>query len=327
MKISLKAVFLILALFSLPNVALLADYDPLSVPKATPEHQDFTVKDEKRTREIPIRVYLPQDKAPAAVVVFSPGLGGTREGYAYLGNHWALRGYAVVALQHPGSDDRVWKDKPADERMAAMEQAASLQNFLLRARDVPVVLDQLERWNKDPSHALSGRLDLQRLGMSGHSFGAVTTQAVSGERFVLRGRGFTDPRIKAAVVMSPSGPRRGGPQKAFGDVEIPWMLLTGTKDVAPIGNISLESRLSVFPALPPGGKYELVLDNAEHSAFGDRELPGEKLKHNPHHHRAILAVTTAFWDAYLRHDDEAKKWLDGDAVRSVLESGDKWQMK
>jgi len=36
--------------------------------------------------------------------------------------------------------------------------------------------------------------------------------------------------------------------------------MTGTKDVAPVGAADLESRLAVFPALPPGGKYELVLD-------------------------------------------------------------------
>jgi predicted dienelactone hydrolase len=327
MKTSSKTVLFVIALVSLSTAVGAADYDPLFVPKATPEHRDFTVKDEKRSREIPIRIYLPQEKTPAAVVLFSPGLGGTREGYAYLGNHWALRGYAVVVLQHPGSDDSVWKDKPAGERMAAMENAASLENFMLRARDVPVVIDQLEAWSKAESHDLSGRLDLKRLGMSGHSFGAVTTQAVSGQTVAMRGRALTDARIKAAVVMSPSGPRRGDPKKAFRDVEIPWLLMTGTKDVAPIGNISLESRFEVFPALPPGRKYELVLENAEHSAFGDRELPGEKLKHNSNHHRAILALSTAFWDAYLRNDADAKKWLDGESVRTVLESGDKWQKK
>ena len=48
---------------------------------------------------------------------------------------------------------------------------------------------------------------------------------------------------------------------------------------------------------------------------------------NPNHHRAILAVTTAFWDAYLREDAEAKKWLDGEGVRGVLEKDDRWQKK
>jgi predicted dienelactone hydrolase len=303
-----------------------AGYDPLAVEKAPPERADLVISDTTRSRDIPIRVYLPKDRKPAAVVLFSHGLGGNRAGSEYLGHHWALRGYVAVFLQHPGSDDGVWKDAPPAQRMVAMKQAADLENFQLRVRDVPAVLDQLERWNNTGSHIVAGRLDMKRIGMSGHSFGAVTTQAVSGQSFPI-GRGFTDPRIKAAVVMSPSGPRRGDPKQSFGRVAIPWMLLTGTLDTAIIGDADLPSRLSVFPALPPGGKYELVLDKAEHSAFTDRALPGDREKRNPNHHRAILAVTTAFWDAYLRDDAEARKWLDGDAARSVLEKDDKWQRK
>jgi predicted dienelactone hydrolase len=98
---------------------------------------------------------------------------------------------------------------------------AVVENFLLHVRDVHAVLDQLELWNKDEAHPLAGRLDLGRIGMSSHSFGAVTTQAVSGQVFPI-GKGFTDPRIKAAVLMSPSAPRAGGdPKKAFGEVKIP----------------------------------------------------------------------------------------------------------
>ncbi len=143
--------------------------------------------------------------------------------------------------------------------------------------------------------------------MSGHSFGAITTQAVSGEKFRLAGHKFNDPRIDAAIAMSPSQPRRGGTAKeAFGSVKIPWLLMTGTEDVVSIGNLDLASRLAVYPALPPGGKYELVLDGAEHSAFNETGLPGDRRARNPNHHRAILALSTAFWDSYLKGDPEAK---------------------
>ena len=79
----------------------------------------------------------------------------------------------------------------------AMRAAADLENFLLRADDVRAVLDQLDQWNKTSNNPLSGRLDMNRIGMSGHSFGAVTTQALSGQRFV-RGAELSDARIKAA---------------------------------------------------------------------------------------------------------------------------------
>jgi predicted dienelactone hydrolase len=303
-------------------------YDPLSVPDQRGVRTlDLTVKDEGRNREIPIHVYLPTRTTPQPVVLFSHGLGGSREGYAYLGKHWAARGYVAVFLQHPGSDTSVWKDKPKLQRMAAMRQAAGLQNFLLRVKDVPAVLDQLDRWNRSRGHALAGRLDLGRVGMAGHSFGAVTTQAVSGQSAAGGRISFTDPRIKAAIAMSPSLPRQGDPKQAFGGVKIPWLLMTGTKDVAPIGDADVKSRLAVFPALPSGGKYELVLDRAEHSAFSDRALPGDAEKRNPNHHRVILALSTAFWDACLRDDAAARAWLSGDGPRSVLQKDDRWQKK
>jgi predicted dienelactone hydrolase len=293
----------------------------------TPTALDLTVTDSERKREIPIRVLLPVARTPQPVVLFSHGLGGSREGSQFLGQQWAVRGYVAVYLQHPGSDTSVWRTESIGKRMEAMRAAASGQNLLLRVKDVPAVLDQLQKWHADSQHPLAGRLDLSRIGMSGHSFGAVTTQAVSGQSLGGRWITFTDPRIKAAIAFSPSGSRGRDPKRAFGDVKIPWMLMTGTKDVSPIGDIDVPSRLSVYPALPPGGKYELVLDGAEHSAFTDRALPGDRATRNPNHHRVILALSTAFWDAHLRGDTAALEWLDGEGPRTLLERADRWQHK
>jgi hypothetical protein len=181
---------------------------------------------------------------------------------------------------------------------------------------------------------------LDKVGMSGHSFGAVTTQAVSGQGFGGRGAGskalLTDSRIDAAIIMSPSSPKRGTPQQAFGTASLPWLLMTGTKDVADLlGGRSendqspesvLNSRLAVFPALPSGDKYELILYEAGHEAFTDREIFGKEAR-NPNHHRAILGISTAFWDWYLRGDASAKEWLCGDGAKSILEEEDSWRMK
>jgi hypothetical protein len=60
-----------------------------------------------------------------------------------------------------------------------------------------------------------------------------------------------------------------------------------------------KARLIVFHDLPTNSKYHLVLDKAEGSASTERALPGETGRRNPNDHRAVLAVTTAFWDAYL----------------------------
>jgi len=304
-------------------------YDPLAVSSSRKARTvELTVRDTRRNREIPLRIYLPDGKSPAAVILFSHGLGGSRDGSPYLGEHWSARGYVAVFMQHAGSDDAIWKEIPPAQRMAVLKGAANLQNTLLRFRDVAAVIDQLERWNQADDSPLSGRLDMKRIGMSGHSFGAVTTQGVSGQRTARGGAAFTDARIKAALAMSPNAPRNGGdPKQLFGGVTIPWLLMTGTNDVAFVGDADVASRQAVYPALPAGGKYELVLDGAEHSAFSDRPLPGDKEARNPNHHRVILALSTAFWDAWLRDDAQARAWLDGKGPSTVLEPRDRWQRK
>jgi hypothetical protein len=103
------------------------------------------------------------------------------------------------------------------------------------------------------------------------------------------------------------------------------MVMTGTKDVAPIGDMDAASRLKVYPALQGAPKYEVVLLNAEHSVFTDRALPGDREPRNPNHHRVILALSTAFWDAYLRGDADALAWLNSNSPRSVMEADDQWQ--
>ncbi len=279
MKKSRVKLFRIVCLFlTLASATVFAtDYDPLDVSPAFQARQlDLVVHDAKRNRDLPILIYLPTNSAPAPVVLFSHGLGGSRQGSKFLGEHWAARGYAAVFVQHPGSDDSVWKDTVKTARFKAMQSAASLENFTLRTEDIPAVLDALTRWNADKTNALAGRLDLLKVGMSGHSFGAVTTEAVSGETFPGVGTKLTDARIKAAIAFSPSTPAGGSAEKAFAAVKIPWLLMTGTKDLSPIGHTDMKSRLGVYPALHGAPKYELVLDKAEHSAFTDRALPGDK---------------------------------------------------
>ena len=85
--------------------------------------------------------------------------------------------------------------------------------------------------------------------------------------------------------------------------------------------------MEVSRALTPDNKHALVLDRAEHSAFPDRVRSGDSERRNPNLHRAILALCTALWGAFLRDDSTAKAWLNGDSSRSVLEANDRWQSK
>jgi predicted dienelactone hydrolase len=302
-----------------------AEYDPLEVGKAEVKSEIFDVWDEKRGRTIPIRVYLPDSEEPAPVILFSHGLGGSRDNNPYLGNHWAKRGYAVVFIQHPGSDESVWKDERAGKRMAAMKLAASPKNFMARNNDVPAVIDALEAWNGEKGHALEDVFDISSIGMSGHSFGAVTTQAMAGQAFAGGRISYTEERIDAALMMSPSSPKRGDPAEAFGNIRIPCLLMTGTLDDSPIGDTTPASRLLVFPALTNAPAWQVVFDEATHMSFGERDLAGKSIK-GSRYHEAILALSTAFWDAELRGDNAARAWLNGEGAEKALVSKDEWEI-
>jgi len=305
-----------------------ASYDPLFVSgQASPQPVDFVITDGSRQRHIPVRAYLPPTNSSRPLVMFSHALGGSRASSSYLGKHWASRGYVVVYVQHPGSDETVWKKAPVGQRWDALKAAASVRNFMLRVQDIAFVLDRLVD-RDEPLHQIPrSRFDLEHVGISGHSFGAITAQWLSGQTTSVGDARFTDPRLSAALMMSPSRPRQGTPAQAFGKVSVPWMLMTGTQDSSRVGHTTPKSRLEVFPALPLGDKYQLVLFGAEHDAFTDWVPKTGSEPRSPNHHRAILALSTAFWDAHLRGNRAARQWLRGEGPRAVLETRDTWQLK
>ncbi|HRQ89574.1 MAG TPA: acetylhydrolase [Bacteroidia bacterium] len=283
--------------------------------------------DASRDRTVPVKVYLPRGDGAHPVVIFSHGLGGSRENSAYLGEHWAQNGYAAVFVQHPGSDESVWKSAETGERMAELKKAASLESALDRFADIPFVIDRLEEWNVSDGHALHRRLDLGHIGLCGHSFGAVTTQALMGQRFP-GSREFHDSRIDAFFLMSPSIPARFPPDRAFGGIKAPVLCMTGTEDGSPIQpDLIPESRREVYRSLPPGDKYQLVFDGGTHSAFSDTPFRDEGRL--AHHHPAIQRISTRFWDAYLKDDAGAKAWLKSERVGTdaKLADGDTWEWK
>jgi predicted dienelactone hydrolase len=161
--------------------------------------------------------------------------------------------------------------------------------------------------------------------MSGHSFGAHTTQAIAGQRFPIAGIA-ADPRVKAAIAFSPSPPMRASDDSAFGAIAIPFFSITGTEDIAPIvPNITPKDRERPFRAMPPGGKYLLVLEGANHMMFNAQDgLRGPASTATPHIRDTVIMATTLFWRWALRGDTEARRQLD--ALGASL-SGDRFEMR
>lgn len=289
---------------------------PYAVETATDDWSDKT-----RHRQVPVRLYVPQKgKSPFPVIVFSHGLGGSRDGYEYLGRHWASHGYVSLHLQHAGSDTAVWKDNPRP--MEAMRQAIKdPRNSVNRVADVRFAIDRLTEMDREKG-PLHGRLDTARIGMAGHSFGAWTTLAVAGEVFIgPTGREIAmgDPRVKAAVAMSAPVPRnREQLDRAFAGIHIPCLHMTGTLDDSPIGDTKAAERRLPFDHIRGADQYLITFIGGDHMVFSGRgRLPGRNDK-DSRFQGLICIASTAFWDAYLKGDRSALAFLNGDGLKRAL---------
>jgi dienelactone hydrolase len=311
----------------LPLQIAIADYNPLKVDAGDIQTLQISANDTSRAREIPLLIYLPESGKPRPLILFSHGLGGSLLTAVYLGEQWAARGYNVVFMQHPGSDEDILKDVPQSQLLSTLTAAASRANANARIQDVSSVIDQLDVWNTDPSNELFGRFNMALIAMSGHSFGARTTQGVSGEDVQFAFRDTRERRISVAMPLSGSSPSIENAMEIYKGVDIPWLLMTGTNDVAQVGGTTVEGRLAVFPALPAGAKYELVLFGGEHHAFTDRPILSSQSPRSPFHHEIIMALSTAFFDAWLSGFPDALTWLEGEGATNLLQPGDRWQFK
>jgi dienelactone hydrolase len=274
-------------------------------------------RDARRDRVVPYLIRYPDGATgPAPVVVFSHGLGGSRRGAAYYGDHLASHGYVVVMVQHPGSDMSIWKGvRPdlgnVDQAMLA-RAVADPRVTLNRFFDIPFALDQLTAMNAADG-PLKGRMDLTRIGMSGHSFGAVTTQAMAGQVFP-GGRSLPEPRFTAFLAMSPSAARGGDNAAAFSPITRPFLSLTGTEDSFTVRSDEpaaevVASRQQPF-AHVSGPDMLVLLTGGDHMVFsGRQEVGGAPRPNDARHRQIILAASLAWWDAWLKDDPKALAYL------------------
>ena len=236
---------------------------------------DLDWLDDARERPVPVRLYQPiasSSAAPAPLIIFSHGIGGSRLGYSYLGSYWASHGLASLHVQHIGSDRSIWFGNPFN-LVSRLQEAAQEQEALARVFDLRFALTQILR---DP---LGQAINPNQIIAAGHSYGANTTLLASGAR-VNRDNipiELSDSRIKAAIVIS--APRFYG-QKSVDSilqpVRLPTLHITATEDNIQIpGYFSgYPDRLAIFEAIGSERKALAVFEGGSHSMFTDRTRSG-----------------------------------------------------
>ena len=129
--------------------------------------------------------------------------------------------------------------------------------------------------------------------MSGHSMGGGTTLLIAGATAAAPGaqpKGFRNDHVRAAVAMSPPGPGRAAfLDHSWDQIGIPVMTMSGTRDRG-VGGEPPEWRTQPYKHMPPGDKYQVTVNGANHLAFA----MGKRF------HDCILQESTAFWDGYLK---------------------------
>jgi len=326
-----------------------ADLDPENDPHKVLIERDKLIDTARDDRPIKIKVYYPdltkpnqrglseftslrQDKMQSCpVIIWSHGLGGGADGAGFLSRFLASHGFIMVHVQHHGTDTTIWEGKEGHPWDVIRKTEITRDMTLNRFNDIPFVLDNLQQWFDE--HPRVGELaDMSRLAMSGHSFGALTTQVMAGMKFPNADNVLTsykDDRFQCGILYSPGSVEHLGnpnPQEVYPSIDIPLFHMTGTDDGSPLSGAGYEMRLVVHEHSPDHkDKRLLVLEGGDHMVFnGSRG----KLHDNPNReeHEAIIKMTAlAYLESTLKKDDDARGWLTGEGCQNWL--GDNGEFK
>jgi predicted dienelactone hydrolase len=217
--------------------------------------QTWNLIDRQRNRQFRVDVYQPQRwrQGKTPVVIISHGIASRPEDFSSWAEHLTSYGYVVALPQHPGSDYT-----QAQELIAGYEREVfKLNEFIDRPQDISYVIDELERRN---NAEFGGSLNLQAVGVAGHSLGGYTALAVAGaeidfanlkrecDRPVWRGNIslllqcqalrlprqtylFRDRRVQAVLAANPVNSAIFG-ERGLSQIQIPVMLGAGSYDPA-----------------------------------------------------------------------------------------------
>ena len=251
-----------------------ATAEALLVDPALFNVQTFDWFDVARNRAVPAKLYLPVGPLkPGAVplVVFSHGIGGSKDGYSYLGRYFAAHGHASLHVQHVGSDRQIWRGTPL-AIVSRLSDAAQETEALHRVNDVKFALDHML------IEPVGSVINAQRLVAAGHSYGANTTLLLAGATVDVNGTTVfaKDPRFSAAILISaPPFYGLGDPQKIVSGIDVPTLHITATADDIQIPgyNSGVADRLAPYQATgvtTQAAKVLAVFKDGSHSIFTDR---------------------------------------------------------
>lgn len=267
---------------------------------------------------LPLVVYsVPMDWSPANPTADA----------GYLAEHLAAAGYMAVTVRHPGTDRLVYPQYPAERRDRAyygLDRADDPASQVHRINDLRFLLDVIARWNEaGPFHGL---IDLERIGMSGHSFGGLATMALAGQRVGPGLDSYRDERVRAVATYGIMCSSPASPPAMFADITIPTLYIVGAGDHT-YGRWYMPSdKLLGFRLCDAPHRYAVMLDLDDHHTYpGGRTVAGKATAGELLCQQWTRSIALAFWDAWLMDDDCARVWLERDLSGLLSDNGQFWR--
>jgi predicted dienelactone hydrolase len=295
-----------------------------------PRHANTLAVTERR---IPIKVHIPATGGPFPIIIVSHGAGGNWDTHYAQAQHLASHGYAVLCLEHVGSNtDRLKSGIRLMHNLNKMIRDAN--EVLGRPRDVSFAIDRATEWNVSNAD-LRGRLDTKHVGVLGHSFGAYTTMVLCGMRPALNwleptvepgkglGPSLRDARVTCGVALSPQGADE--PffiAESFASLSLPLMGISGTEDKQQ-GGLPPMNRYKAFALWPEAkGQNKFVwLANAHHLDFTDStgaKQQGIQSANREDVQLITRAATLMFFNIHLKGDTSAAADLTTSGMQKYL---------
>ena len=198
----------------------------------------------------------PVEAGSHPLVLFTPGYTATATDYTFLAEDLASRGYVVASVNHTYEATAVLLTSGKLARSVVGSHlggpmrgdAGSLSSAVsIRLLDLKSVLDRIEHLNASGYSPFSGRLDMTRIVVAGHSLGGLTA---------MLGSGF-EPRITAVVMLDGFMPTELGSATSK-----PVLMIVGDREQFAPGECRLWNNLA-------GPRTAVSLRGVEHVAFSD----------------------------------------------------------
>lgn len=244
------------------------------------------------------------------LIIFSHGASATRQQSTYLTEHWASHGYVVVAPDH--QFNTIFDNR----------EDRGLQSGIDRPTDCSFVIDHLLARNGDAADQLHQRIDPQRIGATGHSFGGYTVMVLAGATVDAQAAqkmfgkemdqgdfSHPDERVKAVIAYAPVGPPLLSP-RSLAEIKVPVLVFAGSHDLI----LPLEKhQLPLFENLG-GPAFLATIEGGSHFCFNNaaftnlaRTVRKDKMLEE-HVDRAVAdtivkSLSLAFLNRYVAGDE------------------------